>query len=83
MIYQMADTAMNPRADRGHHHRPPAEFLFRAERQKPNRSVIQELLDEIGNSRRVSVKDRLSGRAFRRAKNKTFCIARALAPSPS
>ncbi|ABG31582.1 ABC transporter ATP-binding protein [Roseobacter denitrificans] len=78
MIYQMADTAMNPRQTVGTIIGRPLEFYFGlkgAEKQKR----IQELLDEIelGSGFQDRYPAELSG-----GQKQRVCIARALAAKP-
>ena len=78
MIYQMADTAMNPRQTVGTIIGRPLEFYFGlrgAEKQKR----IQELLDEIelGSGFQERYPAELSG-----GQKQRVCIARALAAKP-
>ena len=78
MIYQMADTAMNPRQTVGTIIGRPLEFYFGlkgAEKQKR----IQELLDEIelGTGFQDRYPAELSG-----GQKQRVCIARALAAKP-
>ncbi|WP_298971880.1 ABC transporter ATP-binding protein [uncultured Roseobacter sp.] len=78
MIYQMADTAMNPRQTVGTIIGRPLEFYFGlkgAEKQKR----IQELLDEIelGDGFQDRYPAELSG-----GQKQRVCIARALAAKP-
>ena len=78
MIYQMADTAMNPRQTVGTIIGRPLEFYFGlkgAEKQKR----IQELLDEIelGDGFQERYPAELSG-----GQKQRVCIARALAAKP-
>jgi len=78
MIYQMADTAMNPRQTVGTIIGRPLEFYFGlkgAEKQKR----IQELLDEIelGEGFQDRYPAELSG-----GQKQRVCIARALAAKP-
>ncbi|GGX51014.1 ABC transporter ATP-binding protein [Tateyamaria omphalii] len=79
MIYQMADTAMNPRQTVGTIIGRPLEFYFGlkgAEKQKR----IQELLDEIelGQGFQDRYPAELSG-----GQKQRVCIARALAAKPT
>ncbi|ASM71430.1 MULTISPECIES: ABC transporter ATP-binding protein [Roseobacteraceae] len=78
MIYQMADTAMNPRQTVGTIIGRPLEFYFGLKgREKQTR--IQELLDEIelGDGYQDRYPAELSG-----GQKQRVCIARALAAKP-
>ncbi|MEM9967960.1 MAG: ABC transporter ATP-binding protein [Pseudomonadota bacterium] len=78
MIYQMADTAMNPRQTVGTIIGRPLEFYFGLKgAEKQNR--IQELLDEIelGDGFQHRYPAELSG-----GQKQRVCIARALAAKP-
>ncbi|MBK0326876.1 ABC transporter ATP-binding protein [Rhodobacteraceae bacterium F11138] len=78
MIYQMADTAMNPRQTVGTIIGRPLEFYFGLKgREKQKR--IQELLDEIelGDGFQDRYPAELSG-----GQKQRVCIARALAAKP-
>ena len=78
MIYQMADTAMNPRQTVGTIIGRPLEFYFGLKgREKQER--IQELLDEIelGDGFQDRYPAELSG-----GQKQRVCIARALAAKP-
>ncbi len=78
MIYQMADTAMNPRQTVGTIIGRPLEFYFGLKgREKQQR--IQELLDEIelGSGFQDRYPAELSG-----GQKQRVCIARALAAKP-
>jgi peptide/nickel transport system ATP-binding protein len=78
MIYQMADTAMNPRQTVGTIIGRPLEFYFGLKgKEKQNR--IQELLDEIelGTGFQDRYPAELSG-----GQKQRVCIARALAAKP-
>lgn len=79
MIYQMADTAMNPRQTVGTIIGRPLEFYFGL-RGKKKRERIQELLDEIelGDGFLDRYPAELSG-----GQKQRVCIARALAAKPS
>ncbi|NNE51356.1 MAG: ABC transporter ATP-binding protein [Sulfitobacter sp.] len=78
MIYQMADTAMNPRQTVGTIIGRPLEFYFNL-RGKAKQARIQELLDEIelGEGFQDRYPAELSG-----GQKQRVCIARALAAKP-
>ncbi len=78
MIYQMADTAMNPRQTVGTIIGRPLEFYFGL-RGKAKQKRIQELLDEIelGKGFQDRYPAELSG-----GQKQRVCIARALAAKP-
>ena len=78
MIYQMADTAMNPRQTVGTIIGRPLEFYFGL-RGKEKQARIQELLDEIelGEGFQDRYPAELSG-----GQKQRVCIARALAAKP-
>jgi peptide/nickel transport system ATP-binding protein len=78
MIYQMADTAMNPRQTVGTIIGRPLEFYFGLKGRK-KQERIQELLDEIelGEGFQDRYPAELSG-----GQKQRVCIARALAASP-
>ncbi len=78
MIYQMADTAMNPRQTVGTIIGRPLEFYFNL-RGKAKQTRIQELLDEIelGSGFQNRYPAELSG-----GQKQRVCIARALAAKP-
>lgn len=78
MIYQMADTAMNPRQTVGTIIGRPLEFYFGL-RGKAKQARIQELLDEIelGDGFQDRYPAELSG-----GQKQRVCIARALAAKP-
>jgi peptide/nickel transport system ATP-binding protein len=78
MIYQMADTAMNPRQTVGTIIGRPLEFYFGLKGQEKQRR-IQELLDEIelGSGFQERYPAELSG-----GQKQRVCIARALAAKP-
>ncbi len=78
MIYQMADTAMNPRQTVGTIIGRPLEFYFGL-RGKEKQTRIQELLDEIelGEGFQDRYPAELSG-----GQKQRVCIARALAAKP-
>lgn len=78
MIYQMADTAMNPRQTVGTIIGRPLEFYFGL-RGKAKQARIQELLDEIelGEGFQDRYPAELSG-----GQKQRVCIARALAAKP-
>ena len=78
MIYQMADTAMNPRQTVGTIIGRPLEFYFGL-KGKAKRDRIQELLDEIelGTGFIDRYPAELSG-----GQKQRVCIARALAAKP-
>jgi peptide/nickel transport system ATP-binding protein len=78
MIYQMADTAMNPRQTVGTIIGRPLEFYFGL-RGKEKQKRIQELLDEIelGDGFQDRYPAELSG-----GQKQRVCIARALAAKP-
>lgn len=78
MIYQMADTAMNPRQTVGTIIGRPLEFYFGL-RGKAKQQRIQELLDEIelGDGFQDRYPAELSG-----GQKQRVCIARALAAKP-
>ncbi|KIN61760.1 Peptide/nickel/opine uptake family ABC transporter, ATP-binding protein [Sulfitobacter noctilucae] len=78
MIYQMADTAMNPRQTVGTIIGRPLEFYFGL-RGKAKQTRIQELLDEIelGEGFQDRYPAELSG-----GQKQRVCIARALAAKP-
>ncbi|MCB2110123.1 MAG: ABC transporter ATP-binding protein [Defluviimonas sp.] len=78
MIYQMADTAMNPRHTVGTIIGRPAEFYFGL-RGEAKRKRVQELLDEIemGKGFIDRYPAELSG-----GQKQRVCIARALAAKP-
>ena len=78
MIYQMADTAMNPRQTVGTIIGRPLEFYFGL-RGKAKQQRIQELLDEIelGEGFQDRYPAELSG-----GQKQRVCIARALAAKP-
>ena len=78
MIYQMADTAMNPRQTVGTIIGRPLEFYFGLKGQEKQKR-IQELLDEIelGKGFQDRYPAELSG-----GQKQRVCIARALAAKP-
>ncbi|MBJ6371467.1 ABC transporter ATP-binding protein [Sedimentitalea arenosa] len=78
MIYQMADTAMNPRQTVGTIIGRPLEFYFGLKGREKQRR-IQELLDEIelGDGFQDRYPAELSG-----GQKQRVCIARALAAKP-
>ncbi len=78
MIYQMADTAMNPRQTVGTIIGRPLEFYFGL-KGKEKQARIQELLDEIelGDGFQDRYPAELSG-----GQKQRVCIARALAAKP-
>ncbi len=78
MIYQMADTAMNPRQTVGTIIGRPLEFYFGL-KGKAKQTRIQELLDEIelGEGFQDRYPAELSG-----GQKQRVCIARALAAKP-
>ena len=78
MIYQMADTAMNPRQTVGTIIGRPLEFYFGLKGKEKQRR-IQELLDEIelGDGFQDRYPAELSG-----GQKQRVCIARALAAKP-
>ncbi len=78
MIYQMADTAMNPRQTVGTIIGRPIEFYFGL-KGKAKQKRIQELLDEIelGDGFQDRYPAELSG-----GQKQRVCIARALAAKP-
>jgi len=78
MIYQMADTAMNPRQTVGTIIGRPLEFYFGL-KGKEKQTLIQELLDEIelGEGFQDRYPAELSG-----GQKQRVCIARALAAKP-
>lgn len=78
MIYQMADTAMNPRQTVGTIIGRPLEFYFDL-KGKAKQKRIQELLDEIelGDGFQDRYPAELSG-----GQKQRVCIARALAAKP-
>ncbi len=78
MIYQMADTAMNPRQTVGTIIGRPLEFYFGL-RGRAKQERIQELLDEIelGDGFQDRYPAELSG-----GQKQRVCIARALAAKP-
>ncbi len=78
MIYQMADTAMNPRQTVGTIIGRPLEFYFGL-KGKAKQARIQELLDEIelGEGFQDRYPAELSG-----GQKQRVCIARALAAKP-
>ena len=78
MIYQMADTAMNPRQTVGTIISRPLEFYFGL-KGKAKQKRIQELLDEIelGEGFQDRYPAELSG-----GQKQRVCIARALAAKP-
>jgi peptide/nickel transport system ATP-binding protein len=78
MIYQMADTAMNPRQTVGTIIGRPLEFYFGL-KGKAKQTRIQELLDEIelGDGFQDRYPAELSG-----GQKQRVCIARALAAKP-
>ncbi|MDF1728121.1 MAG: ABC transporter ATP-binding protein [Sulfitobacter sp.] len=78
MIYQMADTAMNPRQTVGTLIGRPLEFYFGL-KGKAKQTRIQELLDEIelGEGFQDRYPAELSG-----GQKQRVCIARALAAKP-
>ena len=78
MIYQMADTAMNPRQTVGTIIGRPLEFYFGL-KGKAKQKRIQELLDEIelGDGFQDRYAAELSG-----GQKQRVCIARALAAKP-
>ena len=78
MIYQMADTAMNPRQTVGTIIGRPLEFYFGL-KGKEKQARIQELLDEIemGEGFQDRYPAELSG-----GQKQRVCIARALAAKP-
>ncbi|MEQ6247275.1 ABC transporter ATP-binding protein [Sulfitobacter sp. HNIBRBA3233] len=78
MIYQMADTAMNPRQTVGTIIGRPLEFYF-GMKGKKKQERIQELLDEIelGDGFQDRYPAELSG-----GQKQRVCIARALAAKP-
>ncbi len=78
MIYQMADTAMNPRQTVGTIIGRPLEFYFGL-KGKAKQERIQELLDEIelGDGFQDRYPAELSG-----GQKQRVCIARALAAKP-
>ncbi len=78
MIYQMADTAMNPRQTVGTLIGRPLEFYFGL-KGKEKQTRIQELLDEIelGEGFQDRYPAELSG-----GQKQRVCIARALAAKP-
>jgi peptide/nickel transport system ATP-binding protein len=78
MIYQMADTAMNPRQTVGTIIGRPLEFYFGL-KGKEKQTRIQELLDEIelGTGFQDRYPAELSG-----GQKQRVCIARALAAKP-
>ena len=78
MIYQMADTAMNPRQTVGTIIGRPLEFYFGL-KGKARQERIQELLDEIelGDGFQDRYPAELSG-----GQKQRVCIARALAAKP-
>lgn len=78
MIYQMADTAMNPRQTVGTIIGRPLEFYFGL-KGKAKQKRIQELLDEIelGDGFQDRYPAELSG-----GQKQRVCIARALAAKP-
>ncbi len=78
MIYQMADTAMNPRQTVGTIIGRPLEFYFGL-KGKAKQTRIQELLDEIelGTGFQDRYPAELSG-----GQKQRVCIARALAAKP-
>ena len=78
MIYQMADTAMNPRQTVGTIIGRPLEFYFGL-KGKARQKRIQELLDEIelGDGFQDRYPAELSG-----GQKQRVCIARALAAKP-
>ena len=78
MIYQMADTAMNPRQTVGTIIGRPLEFYFGL-KGKAKQARIQELLDEIelGDGFQDRYPAELSG-----GQKQRVCIARALAAKP-
>lgn len=78
MIYQMADTAMNPRQTVGTIIGRPLEFYFGL-KGKEKQKRIQELLDEIelGEGFQDRYPAELSG-----GQKQRVCIARALAAKP-
>ena len=78
MIYQMADTAMNPRQTVGTIIGRPLEFYFGL-KGKEKQARIQELLDEIelGTGFQDRYPAELSG-----GQKQRVCIARALAAKP-
>lgn len=78
MIYQMADTAMNPRQTVGTIIGRPLEFYFGLKGQEKQKR-IQELLDEIelGEGFQDRYPAELSG-----GQKQRVCIARALAAKP-
>ncbi len=78
MIYQMADTAMNPRQTVGTIIGRPLEFYFGL-RGREKQTRIQELLDEIelGEGYQDRYPAELSG-----GQKQRVCIARALAAKP-
>lgn len=78
MIYQMADTAMNPRQTVGTIIGRPLEFYFGL-KGKEKQKRIQELLDEIelGDGFQDRYPAELSG-----GQKQRVCIARALAAKP-
>ncbi|MEO1364272.1 MAG: ABC transporter ATP-binding protein [Pseudomonadota bacterium] len=78
MIYQMADTAMNPRQTVGTIIGRPLEFYFGLKGEEKQRR-IQELLDEIelGTGFQDRYPAELSG-----GQKQRVCIARALAAKP-
>lgn len=78
MIYQMADTAMNPRQTVGTIIGRPLEFYFGLKGKEKQRR-IQELLDEIelGSGFQDRYPAELSG-----GQKQRVCIARALAAKP-
>lgn len=78
MIYQMADTAMNPRQTVGTLIGRPLEFYFGL-KGKAKQARIQELLDEIelGEGFQDRYPAELSG-----GQKQRVCIARALAAKP-
>jgi peptide/nickel transport system ATP-binding protein len=79
MIYQMADTAMNPRQTVGTIIGRPLEFYFGLKGQEKQKR-IQELLDEIelGTGFQDRYPAELSG-----GQKQRVCIARALAAKPT
>ena len=78
MIYQMADTAMNPRQTVGTIIGRPLEFYFGL-KGKDKQTRIQELLDqiELGDGFQYRYPAELSG-----GQKQRVCIARALAAKP-